>query len=70
MSTSTLKNRNGLYMHDGRLWTHTINNKHQGNFKKLLMIGYNGLNTSSRKGIEMRMKTTISLYGKGNEVVP
>jgi len=57
-------------MYDGRLWTHIIDNKHHGNFKKLLMTSYNGLSTSSRKGIEMRMKTTISLYGKGNEVVP
>jgi len=57
-------------MYDGRLWTHIIDNKHHGNLKKLLMTSYNGLSTSSRKGIEMRMKTTISLYGKGNEVVP
>jgi hypothetical protein len=32
-------------------------------------MGYNGLNISSKKGVEMRMKTTISLYGKGNEGV-
>jgi hypothetical protein len=27
------------------------------------------LSTRSKKGVEMRMKTTISLYGHGNEVV-
>jgi hypothetical protein len=32
-------------------------------------MNYNGLNTSSKKGVETIMKTTISLYGKGNEVV-
>jgi hypothetical protein len=33
------------------------------------MTGYSGLSTSSGKGVEMRMNTTISLY-EGNEVVP
>jgi hypothetical protein len=33
------------------------------------MIGYNGMNTSSEKGVKSRIKTTINLYGKGNEVV-
>jgi hypothetical protein len=33
------------------------------------MMNYNDLNTSSKKGIKMKMKTSISLYGKGNEIV-
>jgi hypothetical protein len=33
------------------------------------MMGFSGLNTRSKKGVEMIMKTTISLYGHGNEVV-
>jgi hypothetical protein len=32
-------------------------------------MNYNDLNTSSKKGIKMKMKTSISLYGKGNEIV-
>jgi hypothetical protein len=26
--------------------------------------------TRSKKGIEMRMETTISFYGKGNDIIP
>ncbi len=33
--------------------------KHCKNFKKLLMMGYNGMNTSNKKGIKKRMKTTF-----------
>jgi hypothetical protein len=33
------------------------------------MMGYSGLSTRSKKGVEMRMKTTISFYGHGDEVV-
>jgi hypothetical protein len=33
------------------------------------MIGYNDLNTRSKKGVKMRMKTTLSFYDKGNEVI-
>jgi hypothetical protein len=32
-------------------------------------MSYSGLNTSSKKGVETIMKTTISLYGKGNEII-
>jgi hypothetical protein len=33
------------------------------------MIGYNGMSTNSEKGVKRRIKITINLYGKGNEVV-
>jgi hypothetical protein len=33
------------------------------------MMGYSDLNTRSKKGVEMIMKTTISFYGKGIEIV-
>jgi hypothetical protein len=33
------------------------------------MVGYNGMSTSSEKGVETRIKIIINLYGKGNEVV-
>jgi len=45
-----------------------IRNKHCKNKKRLLTTSYRGLDISSKK-IEMRMKTTRSFYGKGNEVV-
>jgi hypothetical protein len=32
------------------------------------MTSYSGMNTS-KKGIESIMKTIISLYGKGNEII-
>jgi len=32
-------------------------------------LGYSGLNISSKKGVETKMKTTVSFYGKGNEGV-
>jgi hypothetical protein len=32
------------------------------------MMGYNGVNIKSKKGVEMRMKTR-NLFGKGNEVI-
>jgi hypothetical protein len=28
------------------------------------MMGYNGMNTSNKKGIKKRMKTTKNIYGK------
>jgi hypothetical protein len=58
-------------MHFGRLWTHVANNnkKHRGNQRRFLTKGYSGLNTSSKKGVETWMKTTISFYDKGDEVV-
>jgi hypothetical protein len=31
-------------------------------------MGYSGLNTRNKKEIEPKMKTTICLYGKGNEI--
>jgi hypothetical protein len=33
------------------------------------MVGDSGLSTIVQKGIKMRMKTIISLYDKGNEIV-
>jgi hypothetical protein len=33
------------------------------------MINYDDLNTSGKKEIKMKMKTPISPYGKGKEVV-
>jgi hypothetical protein len=33
------------------------------------MMSYNGLNTRNKKGVKMKMKTTISFYGKGIEIV-
>ncbi len=32
------------------------------------MASYIGMYTRSQKGIKMRMETTISLYGNGNEI--
>jgi hypothetical protein len=33
------------------------------------MVGDSGLSTKNQKGIKTRMKTTISIYGKGDEVI-
>jgi hypothetical protein len=33
------------------------------------MMGYSGMSTTIKKWVEMKMKMTINLYGKGNEVV-
>lgn len=33
------------------------------------MMNYNDLNTTNIKGIKTKMKTTISLYGKGIEII-
>jgi len=56
----------------GGLWTHVANNnkKHHGNQIRFLMNGYSSLNTSSKKGVETRMKTTISFYDKGMKLSP
>jgi hypothetical protein len=54
------------------LWTHVANTKKQTQWelkRRLLMMGYIGLNIRSKKGIKMKMKTTISSYGKGIEIV-
>jgi hypothetical protein len=58
-------------VHFGELWTHVANNnkKHHGNQRRFLIKGYSGLNTSSKKGVKTRMKTTISFYDKKDEVV-
>ncbi len=32
------------------------------------MTSYNGMSTS-KKGIETKMKTIVSLYGKGKEII-
>jgi hypothetical protein len=32
-------------------------------------MGYSGMSTTIKKWVEMKMKMTINLYGKGNEVV-
>jgi hypothetical protein len=33
------------------------------------MMGYSGMSTTIKKGVEMKMKMSINLYGKGDEVV-
>jgi hypothetical protein len=33
------------------------------------MASYTNMYTRSKKGIKMRMETTIGLYGKGNEII-
>ncbi len=40
--------------------------KYQGG---LLMASYTSMYTRSKKGIKMRMDTTIGLYNKGNEII-
>jgi hypothetical protein len=65
-----LKNHNGLHTLEG--YGHMlliIRNNHLGNQRRSLMMGYSGFSPSSKKGVEMIMKTTISLYGKGNKVI-
>jgi hypothetical protein len=34
-----------------------------------MMMGYSGMSTTNKKGVKMKMKMTINLYGKRNEVV-
>ncbi len=46
-----------------------VRNKHKGNLKRLPMMNYSGLNTKSQKWIKMRMKRTMSFYGKWNEII-
>jgi hypothetical protein len=46
-----------------------IRNKHRRNLKRLLMMGYSGMSTISKKGFKTKMETTISPYAKGNEVI-
>lgn len=64
-----LKNASQAWQHDGKsqwhvhargLWTHVTDNKnkHCKNKKRLLMIGYRGLDISGKK-MKMKMKTTI-----------
>ncbi len=46
-----------------------VRNKHKGNLKRLPMMNYSGLNTKNKKWIKMRMKRTMSFYGKWNEII-
>ncbi len=63
----TLKNCNGLYMLKG--YGHTLRIIRN---KELMRITHNGLQLwikKSSKGVETKVKTTISIYGNGNEVI-
>jgi len=33
------------------------------------MMGHNDLSIRNKKGVKIKMKTTLSFYGKGNEVI-
>jgi hypothetical protein len=33
------------------------------------MMGYSGMGIRDKKGVEMRMKTIINLYGNENEII-
>jgi hypothetical protein len=47
-----------------------IRNKHYEDKKKgPLMMCHNDMNTSRKKKVKTRVKTTISFYGKENEIV-
>jgi hypothetical protein len=64
---STLKNYKWLCTSKGYGHMLIINSKHNGIFKRSLVTSYNGLSINSKKKVETKMKTTIGLYGKGNE---
>jgi len=32
-------------------------------------VSYIGMYTRSKKGIKVKMETTVNLYGKGNEII-
>jgi hypothetical protein len=38
-----------------------IRNKHRENLKGPLMMGYSGMSTTNKKGVEMKMKMTINI---------
>lgn len=57
-----LKKHNGLHMLEG--YGHMlliIRNKHRENLKGPLMMGYSGMSTTNKKGVEMKMKMTINI---------
>jgi hypothetical protein len=43
--------------------------KHQKYQGGMLMASYIGMYTRNKKGIKIRIKTIIGLYGKGNEII-
>jgi hypothetical protein len=65
-----VENCDGLHMLEG--YWHLlliIRYKHWRYQGSLLATSYIGMYTRSKKGIKMRMETTIGLYGKGNEII-
>ncbi len=65
-----LKNRDDLHMVEG--YQHSlllIRYKRQRNQGGLLMASYIGMYIRSKKGIKVRMETTMGLYGKGYEII-
>ncbi len=67
---NSLKNHDGLRMLEGYWYLlPIIRYKHQRYQGGMLMASYTSMYIRSKKGIKMRMETTIGLYGKENEII-